>query len=67
MLKLFFYSTQGNCVDLLPGTCLHIKNVLSCKNRCVSELCRDTCNNCTPGTYNYYIYLKPKKYLSKKL
>ena len=46
-----FYSTLGKCIDLLPGTCLHIKNVLTCKNRCVSELCKDTCNNCKKGTY----------------
>ena len=46
-----FYSTLGNCIDLLPGTCIHMKNVLTCKNRCVAELCKETCNNCKKGTY----------------
>ena len=48
-----FYSTLGNCVDLIQGTCTHLKNVLTCKNRNVANICRDTCNNCgpKPGTY----------------
>ena len=52
--KCLLYSTLGECIDQLqPGTCLHMKNVLTCKNRCVSELCKDTCNNCKKGTYLY--------------
>ena len=48
-----FYSTLGNCVDLIQGTCTHLKNVLTCKNRNVANICRDTCDNCgpKPGTY----------------
>ena len=45
---VFFYSTLGKCSDLLPKTCLHMKNVLSCKNRSVSALCKHTCDNCGP-------------------
>ena len=52
-----FYSTLGNCVDLIQGVCLHMKNVLTCKNRHVASLCRDTCDNCgpKPGTHMYYV------------
>ena len=48
-----FYLTLGNCVDLIKGTCTHLKNVLTCKNSNVANICRDTCNNCgpKPGTY----------------
>ena len=49
-----FCSTLGKCVDLLPHTCFYMKTKLSCKNSCVKELCKDTCNDCTTGTYNYY-------------
>ena len=54
-----FYSTLGKCIDLLPGTCLHMKNVLSCKNRCVSELCKDTCN-CKSPAKNSRIESEPR-------
>ena len=50
--------TLGKCIDLLPGTCLHMKNVLTCKNRCVSELCKDTCN-CKSTTNNSRIESEP--------
>ena len=39
-----FYSTIGKCIDLLPGKCRHMSNRLSCKNSCVAQLCKDTCN-----------------------
>ena len=58
-----FYSTLGKCIDLLPGTCLHMKNVLSCKNRCVSELCKDTCNDCTKGIYYYCVGISENLYM----
>ena len=56
--KWYFYSILGNCIDLLPGTCLHMKNVLTCKNRCVSELCKDTCN-CKSTTKDSRIESEP--------
>ena len=54
-----FYSTLGKCIDLLPGTCLHLTNVLSCKNSCVSELCKDTCN-CESPAKNSRIESEPR-------
>ena len=50
--------TLGKCIDLLPGTCLHMKNVLTCKNSCVSELCKDTCN-CKSTTKDSRIESEP--------
>ena len=58
-----FYSTLGNCVDLIQGVCLHMKNVLTCKNQHVASLCRDTCDNCGPKSYQCSISsmcLRPK-------